>query len=324
VHIYEVACQPTEPWTRVNNRALSLPRGNRGQSTRPRRGRRIRKQYVNAQEPRHDGRTWVVSPSGVSPGKAYVGCSGWSYNHWRGTVYDSALRPKEWFSDYARRFCTVEVNNTFYRLPEGATFEAWRAQAPEGFVYSLKVNQYGTHRRRLREPETWLPNFVERAILLGPTLGPNLVQLPPRWRRDTDRLGAFLEVATSGSISAAQPQPPLRWAVEFRDPSWLHEDTYQLLRQFKVALCVHDLLPDHPWLLTTNWAYCRFHGPNAIGPSAVSRKYSGAYGPERLAKPASVLSDWQGQGCDVYAYFNNDEDGAAVRDATWLRERLGS
>ena len=275
MHIYEVACQPTEPWTRVNNRGLSLPRGNRGQSTRLRLGRRIRKQYVNAPEPRHDGWTWVVNPSGASPGKAYVGCSGWSYNHWRGTVYDSALRPKEWFSDYARRFSTVEVNNTFYRLPEAATFEAWRAQAPEGFVYSLKVNQYGTHRRRLREPEAWLPNFVERAILLGPTLGPNLVQLPPRWRRDTNRLGAFLEVATSASLTAPQPRPPLRsppmrspplrWAVEFRDPSWLHEDTYQLLRQFKVALCVHDLLPDHPWLLTTNWAYCRFHGPNAIG-----------------------------------------------------------
>ncbi len=280
-----------------------------------------------------------MSSSGASPGKAYVGCSGWSYNHWRGTVYDSALRPKEWFSDYARRFSTVEVNNTFYRLPEASTFEAWRAQAPEGFVYSLKVNQYGTHRRRLREPEAWLPNFVERAILLGPTLGPNLVQLPPRWRRDTNRLGAFLEVATSASLTAPQPRaplqsppmrsPPLRWAVEFRDPSWLHEDTYQLLRQFKVALCVHDLLPDHPWLLTTNWAYCRFHGPNAIGPNAnepnaISQKYSGAYGPERLAKPASVLSEWQSQGCDVYAYFNNDEDGAAVRDATWLRERLGS
>lgn len=273
-----------------------------------------------------------MSNTGVSPGKAYVGCSGWSYNHWRGTVYDSALRPKDWFSEYARLFCTVEVNNTFYRLPEAATFEAWRAQAPVGFVYALKVNQYGTHRRRLRQPEAWLPNFVERAILLGPTLGPNLVQLPPRWKRDTDRLEAFLEVATSGSLGPSTSPlrwPPLRWAVEFRDPSWLHEDTYQLLRQYEVALCVHDLLPDHPWLLTASWAYCRFHGPTASGtsandPNATSRKYSGEYGPEQLAKPASVLSEWQGQGCDVYAYFNNDEDGAAVRDAAWLRERLES
>jgi uncharacterized protein YecE (DUF72 family) len=256
-----------------------------------------------------------VSSSVAPRGKAYVGCSGWSYAHWRGTVYDGSLRPKDWFSDYARRFLTVEVNNTFYRLPEPATFEAWRGQAPAGFVYALKLNQYGTHRRRLREPEVWLGNFVERAVLLGPTLGPTLVQLPPRWGRDTDRLGSFLEVATAGRFGP----PTLRWAVEFRDPSWLHADTYRLLREYKVALCVHDLLPDHPWLMTSNWAYCRFHGP-----SALRQKYSGDYGPERLAKPARTLSQWMDDGCDVYAYFNNDEGGAAVRDAAWLRDRLGS
>jgi uncharacterized protein YecE (DUF72 family) len=262
-----------------------------------------------------------MSPSVTSSGKAYVGCSGWSYIHWRGTVYDAALPSKEWFSEYARRFRTVEVNNTFYRLPEPSTFRAWRAQAPTRFVYALKVNQYGTHRRRLREPQAWLPNYVERAVLLGPTLGPNLVQLPPRWRRDTARLAAFLEVATSGGPGPTRLRWPktLRWAVEFRDPSWLHEDTYQVLRQYGAALCVHDLLPDHPWLLTSDWAYCRFHGPHAL-----SEKYSGDYGPERLAKPAQMLEEWRGEGCDVYAYFNNDEGGAAVRDATWLRERLGS
>jgi uncharacterized protein YecE (DUF72 family) len=257
----------------------------------------------------------VVSPSAAPSGKAYVGCSGWSYTHWRGPVYDAALQPKDWFPEYARRFGTVEVNNTFYRLPEPSTFQAWRAQAPAGFVYALKVNQYGTHRRRLREPQAWLPNFVERAVLLGPTLGPNLVQLPPRWRRDTARLGAFLEVAASLKVGPEK----LRWAVEFRDPSWLDEETYRVLRQYGAALCVHDLLPDHPWLLTSDWAYCRFHGPQAQ-----TEKYAGDYGPQRLAKPARVLQEWRDQGCDVYAYFNNDEGGAAVRDATWLKERLGS
>ena len=260
-------------------------------------------------------------------GEAYVGCSGWSYPHWRGTVYDPAMRQKDWFSDYARRFRTVEVNNTFYKLPEAATFSAWRAQAPAGFVFALKLNQYGTHRRRLREPRAWLGNFVERAVLLGPALGPNLVQLPPRWKRDTDRLAAFFETATSFDAGTSLKAGPsgdagpaaLRWAVEFRDPSWLHEDTYQLLRKYKVALCVHDLLPDHPWLLTADWAYCRFHGPRAL-----DQKYTGDYGPERLAKPAHTLGQWQDEGFDVFAYFNNDEGGAAVRDATWLRHRLGS
>ena len=256
-----------------------------------------------------------MSSSGAARGRAYVGCSGWSYAHWRGTVYDASVRPKDWFQDYARRFCTVEVNNTFYRLPGPGTFDAWRAQAPDGFLYALKLNQYGTHRRRLREPQAWLGNFVERAVRLGPALGPNLVQLPPRWGRDLERLAAFLDVATSKDISPA----PLRWAVEFRDPSWLHEDTYRLLRQYKVALCVHDLLADHPWLVTSDWAYCRFHGPDAL-----QRKYSGEYGAKRLAKPAHIFSEWLGEGRDIYGYFNNDEGGAAVRDAAWLRDRLGS
>jgi uncharacterized protein YecE (DUF72 family) len=274
-----------------------------------------------------------VSPSGASRGEAHVGCSGWSYSHWRGIVYDEDLAPKEWFADYARRFRTVEVNNTFYRLPEAGTFRAWLDQAPPGFVYALKLNQYGTHRRRLREPRTWLPNYVERALLLGPSLGPTLVQLPPKWRRDTARLEEFLEAATSGGTGPGTPRRPkalrwpetlrwpktLRWAVEFRDASWLHEGTYEVLRHYKAALCVHDLLPDHPWLLTTDWAYCRFHGP-----AALERKYAGEYGPKRLAKPAQALSQWQDQGCEVYAYFNNDEGGAAVRDATWLSERLRS
>lgn len=266
-----------------------------------------------------------LSRSAASRGKAYVGCSGWSYPHWRGIFYDEKLPTKEWFAEYARRFPTVEVNNTFYRLPEAATFRAWHDQAPGGFVYALKLNQYGTHRRRLREPGTWLPNYVERALLLGSNLGPTLVQLPPRWKRDTTRLAEFLEAATSGGPTA--PGRPgalrwpraLRWAVEFRDASWLHEETYKVLRHYNAALCVHDLLADHPWLVTADWAYCRFHGP-----AARERKYASEYGPARLEKAAHTLSEWQDQGYDVYAYFNNDEGGAAVRDAGWLRERLGS
>jgi uncharacterized protein YecE (DUF72 family) len=108
-------------------------------------------------------------------GQAHVGCSGWSYKHWRGSVYDPGLKTTEWFAAYARLFTTVEVNNTFYRLPEAATFVSWRAQAPRGFLFALKVNQFGTHRLKLREPARWLPTYVERALLLGNALGPNLV-----------------------------------------------------------------------------------------------------------------------------------------------------
>jgi Protein of unknown function DUF72 len=179
---------------------------------------------------------------------------------------------------------SVEVNNTFYRLAEPSTFRAWAAQAPRGFTYALKVSQYGTHRQKLREPERWLPVFVERARLLGPTQGPNLVQLPPRWGLDVDRLEEFLHVATTVGGGATK----LRWAVEFRDPSWLDERTYQVLRRHNAALCVHDLLPDHPWLLTADWAYTRFHGPAARGSTPGKNAGSGQNTRETMGR-----SDWR-------------------------------
>lgn len=253
-------------------------------------------------------------------GRAYVGCSGWSYKDWRGTVYGEDVPASRWFSHYARMFGTVEINNTFYRLPPETTFASWRAQAPPGFVFAVKVNRYGTHRRKLREAGTWLTTYLERAVALGPCLGPNLVQLPPRWKRDVGRLRDFLEAATT--ISAKVPQPngtTVRWALEFRDPSWLDESIYELLREHGAALCCHDLVADHPWMLTADWGYARFHGPQ--GPAA---KYTGEYGGPALRRPAEVLRDWQSQGHEVYAYFNNDFGGAAVRDATRLAQLLAS
>ena len=142
---------------------------------------------------------------------------------------------------------------------------------------------------------------------LGDHLGPNLVQLPPRWKRDTARLDEFLSVAPRR----------LRWAVELRDTSWLHDDTYSVLQAHGAALCIHDLLKDHPWIRTTDWTYVRFHGPD-VGKA----KYVGRYGGSRLWRVAERLSRWLEDGCDVYAYFNNDWHGHAVDDATWLRDRL--
>jgi uncharacterized protein YecE (DUF72 family) len=248
-------------------------------------------------------------------GRALIGCSGWSYRDWRGTFYDATLTTKCWFSSYARHFCTVEVNNTFYRMPPVTTFGAWREQAPNGFVYALKVNRFGTHRLKLTQPERWVDLHAQRARLLGLALGPNLVQLPPNWRRDLGRLEAFLvrtcEVSRDG--------PPLRWTVEFRDPSWLSDATFELLSRYQVALCCHDLLPDHPWELTAPWGYARFHGPDAL-----SRKYVGDYGEAALQRPAGRLAKWLSAGCDVFAYFNNDTGGAAPRDAERLDRLLKS
>ena len=214
---------------------------------------------------------------------------------------------RTWFSLYAERFDTVEINNTFYRLPAATTVDAWAEQAPEGFCYAVKVGQFGSHRMKLRDAASWLPRHLERVERLGSHLGPNLLQLPPRWKRNPERLEEFL---------LAAPRH-LRWAVELRDPSWVHDDVFDVLARHGAALCIHDLLPDHPWVRTTSWTYLRFHGPRAL-----EEKYRGRYGGRRLAPVAKKAQAWIDEGTDVFAYFNNDYDGHAVADAEWLAQRL--
>ena len=243
----------------------------------------------------------------VSRGQVRVGCSGWVYRDWRGIVYPSDLPQRRWFESYVARFDTVELNSTFYRLPTTTAVDRWAAQAPPGFVYAAKLGAFGSHRMKLRDAASWLPNHLDRMCRLGAALGPTLVQLPPRRRRDAARLDEFLTVAA----------PSLRWAVEVRDPSWLHDDVYAVLERHGAALCIHDLLEDHPWIRTTNWTYLRFHGP-----AARSQKYVGSYGGRRLWRAADRLNEWADDGLDSYVYFNNDFDGAAVGDATWLKKRV--
>ena len=240
-------------------------------------------------------------------GTARVGCSGWSYDDWRGVVYPAEAKTSEWFGLYAQLFDTVEINNTFYRLPQPSTMESWAAQAPPGFTYALKLGQFGSHRKKLLDPASWLGNHIDRVDRLGAHLGPNLIQLPPRWKRNAHRLDDFL---------AAAPNH-IKWAVEFRDASWLHDDVFHVLERHGAALCVHDLLSGHPWIRTTDWTYVRFHGPNAL-----EHRYVGRYGEAGLQPAADRLAAWLADGVDVYAYFNNDTNGDAVRDATWLRDHL--
>jgi uncharacterized protein YecE (DUF72 family) len=239
-------------------------------------------------------------------GSARVGCSGWSYKDWRGVVYPAGAPASSWFGTYSDLFDTVEVNSTFYRLPSPTAVEGWARAAPAGFVFAVKLGAFGSHRMKLRDASSWLPNHLDRVRRLGAALGPNLVQLPPRWRRDTGRLDEFLTVAPA----------ELRWAVEFRDRSWLHDSTFAVLEHHGAALCIHDLVSDHPWTLTAPWTYVRFHGPAPFEP------YRHRYGSRRLGKVLPQLSAWLGEGVDIYAYFNNDVGGHAVTDAQWLRRHL--
>jgi uncharacterized protein YecE (DUF72 family) len=236
--------------------------------------------------------------------RLHVGCSGWQYRHWRGDFYPADLPVARWLSYYAERFDTVEVNNSFYRLPESATFARWRAEAPPGFVYAVKASRFLTHNKKLKEPGDPLRRFFARARHLGPSLGPVLYQLPPRWSVNLDRLNAFL---------AALPKRR-RHVVEFRDPSWYVDDVFGSLKRRGVALCLHDMegsATDR--IVTGSFAYLRFHGP---------AKYRGTYTDERLGDWADWCAAQIRQDISVYAYFNNDAGGHAPRDAVRLRRMI--
>jgi uncharacterized protein YecE (DUF72 family) len=227
-----------------------------------------------------------------------VGTSGFHYPHWRGVFYPSELPAAEWLAFYSGRFDTVEINNTFYRLPAAETFEAWRREVPEGFCFALKFSRFGSHLKRLKEPQESIGHFLGRARLLGPALGPILVQLPPRWSADPARLEAFLDAAPAD----------LRWAFEFRDPSWLREELYGILARHGAALCLHDLIARNPRRATAGWVYLRYHG----------LRYPGGYSPQKLAAEAARIRCFLADGRDVYAYFNNDAGGYAVSNAADL------
>jgi uncharacterized protein YecE (DUF72 family) len=222
--------------------------------------------------------------------------------------YPPGLPAGRWFDFYSRHFDTVEVNNSFYRLPSSSAFAAWRNQAPPGFLYAVKASRYLTHLKKLKDPEVPLENFFGRARELGRTLGPVLYQLPPHWRCDVGRLRHFV---------AALPPKAIQ-VVEFRDPSWYVDAVREVLAEAGVGFCVHDMkgLASPLWV-TGPAAYVRFHGPAAV-------KYAGSYPAAHLRRWADRVREWHGGGHAVYAYFNNDGGGAAVRNAATLREMVGA
>jgi uncharacterized protein YecE (DUF72 family) len=228
-----------------------------------------------------------------------IGTSGYQYDHWSGRFYPDGLPKDEWFGWYAERFDTVEINNTFYHLPQASTFDRWRERAPDNFCFVLKFSRYGTHLKHLKDPADSIGRFLERAERLGDRLGPILVQLRPNWRCNVDRLAGFLDAAPARH----------RWAVEFRDPSWLCEPVYDLLREHNAALCVHDLIPDHPRVVTADWVYLRFHGAND----------GGNYTCQALSGAAQRIQKHRAAGRDAFAFFNNDAKGYAVENAADLR-----
>jgi uncharacterized protein YecE (DUF72 family) len=231
-----------------------------------------------------------------------VGTSGWQYDDWRGRLYPKELPKREWLRHFSERFPVVEVNNTFYRLPEEETFVSWRETSAEGFLFVIKASRYITHVRRLRDCRDPVRLLWSRCRRLGQKLGPVLFQLPPNFKQDAERLRAFLRVLPKG----------MRPALEFRHPTWETEETHHLLEEAGCALVLADWpgarVPD---VVAGGWSYLRFHKGTRVLPGYPRAKLR-----RWVARIANLAAG------EVFAFFNNDTGGAAVRDARTLTELL--
>lgn len=236
----------------------------------------------------------------------HIGTSGWHYKHWLGKFYPPKLAPSSMFDWYSRHFDTVELNNSFYRLPPEENFVRWRTLAPPGFTFAVKASRFITHMKKLKDPQSSIAKFFERAQLLNEKLGPVLFQLPPRWPANLERLHSFLEQLPSRN----------RYVFEFRDPTWHTAAVYRILSRHNVALCNHDWRDVHgPKELTADFAYIRMHGPSGT--------YQGSYTIEDLEHWAERVDRWRSELRAVYVYFNNDQGGFAIENAMRLRELFG-
>jgi len=238
----------------------------------------------------------------------HIGTSGWSYNHWQDVLYPPGTPPAHRLDIYIRHFRTVELNASFYRWPKDATFTGWRSRLPEGFLLSVKASRGLTHARRLAAPEGWIERIIAAWHLLGSRRGVVLFQLAPGHERDDSRLDHLLSLVPDW----------MRVAVEFRHPSWHDEAVFDLLAPYQAAYCVMSGA-GLPCIVraTAPFVYLRLHGPDQ------HHLYGGSYGEPDLRWWADRIGEWDGDGRDVFAYFNNDGEGNAVRNAERLRALVG-
>jgi uncharacterized protein YecE (DUF72 family) len=237
----------------------------------------------------------------------HIGTSGWHYPHWVERFYPAQLHRRDWLAYYARNFRCVEVNNSFYRLPTAANVDHWLAQTPGDFAFTLKASRYITHMKKLHDCAAPLDEFLARARRFGDRLAAILLQLPPQWHVNQQRLAGFLALLPAD----------LHFAIEFRDPSWHTDATYRLLRDHAVGLCQFDLAGSRsPAVLTAGLVYVRLHGPH--------QAYRGSYAPRQLAAWADRIRVWDREGQDVYVFFDNDQQACAVHDALALQQQLGN
>jgi uncharacterized protein YecE (DUF72 family) len=238
----------------------------------------------------------------------HIGCSGWNYPDWRGVLYPEKLPQRRWLERYAQVFRTVEINNTFYRLPTESAVRGWAEGSPPDFTFAVKMSRYVTHIKRLIEPKRGFGRFFDAIEPLREArkLGPVLWQFPANFHRDDERLGAALAAIPRG-----------RHAFEFRHESWFVDDVYEILHRHNAALVIADdaRTTFGARELTADWTYVRFHYGR--------RGRGGNYAERELDEWKRRIAAWRAR-TEVYAYFNNDWKAYAVHNARWLAGRLAS
>jgi uncharacterized protein YecE (DUF72 family) len=241
----------------------------------------------------------------VKGGSIYIGTSGWHYRHWVGKFYPDGVRPDGQFEYYRKYFTTVEVNNSFYRLPSAETFERWKKGAFPGFLFAVKASRYITHMKKLTDVRSSTRYFFENVVHLGRKLGPILFQLPPGWKCNAERLSSFV-----GGLPSRH-----KYAFEFRNSTWYNDEVYRILRKHNSSFCIYELAGHvSPDVITANFVYVRLHGPGA--------KYAGSYSNDALQAWADKCRKWKSQGLNVFVYFDNDADGYAVFNAMTLKKMV--
>jgi uncharacterized protein YecE (DUF72 family) len=246
---------------------------------------------------------WPIASMASS---VHIGTSGWHYQHWKGKFYSPEIQPAGMLTAYTQHFDSVEINNSFYRLPTPEAVKDWIKQTPKNFVFAVKASRYITHNRKLKYPEETLVKFLQVAKGLGKKLGPILFQLPPGWNVNVDRLAEFLEVLPSRH----------RYAFEFRNQSWHTSNVIRVLTKFNAAFCIFELNGfQSPANVTANFVYVRLHGPGSA--------YQGDYPKPSLDRWARNIEAWTHKGHDVFFYFDNDQAGYAAKNAMALRRLVG-
>lgn len=231
----------------------------------------------------------------------FIGTSGWHYKHWRGSFYPEKLPASKMLEFYTQHFRTVELNNTFYRLPQPNGLANWHDSTPADFHFALKGSRFLTHMKKLKDPAPAIERFFERADMLQEKLGPIVFQLPPNWEVDAERLENFLRELPRGH----------RYAFELRNPTWHSPEIYRILKRHRAAFCIFEIAGFRSGFeITADFTYVRLHGPEGA--------YQGSYSAQVLAEWAARIRGWQRDLRAIYIYFDNDQAGFAPRNALEL------